>query len=264
MPHTFVRALRPALLASLVACAAQAQSRGALEGRVVDATTGAPIPAARLTRAGAARTFPADSLGRVRVEGLAPGTHRFRAEALGYNAAETTVVVGEGTSASHTFSLTPNPVELPGVVGRATAVSAAVRDIEARRERHRAGGRFITREQLNKREASTLATVLRSEVPGMRFVQGRGSETYAASTRSLRPGALRTGSGNVPCFVQIFVDGTKVFGHGSSPPPPPDLTMFFVQNLEGIEFYPNAASTPVELRNQSAACGTLVLWTRRG
>ncbi len=264
MPHAFVRALCCALLASLVACAGSAQTRGVLEVRVVDATTGVPIAVARVTRAGMRGAYAVDSLGTVRIQGLAPGTHRFRAEALGYAEAEVRLEVEMGTSASHTFSLIPEPVEIQGVVGRAGAVSAAVREIEARRERHRAGGHFVTREQLNGREASNLAGVLRSEMPGLRLVQGRGSETYAASMRSLRPGALRAGSGGGPCFMQIYVDGTKVFGHGSSPPPPPDLNMFFVQNLEALEFYPSAASTPVEFRNGSAACGTLVIWTRRG
>ncbi len=265
MPHAFVRAVRPALLASLVACAAQAQSRGVLEGRVVDATTGAPIPAARLTRAGAARTFPADSLGRVRIEGLAPGTHRFRAEALGYNAAEAAVVVGEGTSASHTFSLTPDPVELPGVVGRAAAVSPEVREIAARRERHRSTGRFLTREELGQRESSTLANVLRSTMPGLQFTRGRGSELYAASSRSLRPGSLRANTGTAPCFVQVFLDGTKIYGpEERSVQTPPDLETFFVTNLEAVEFYANPSSTPVEFKNGTAGCGTLVIWTRRG
>jgi hypothetical protein len=43
---------------------------------------------------------------------------------------------------------------------------------------------------------------------------------------------------------------------------PIDLDMFLADQLEGVEFYPDATMTPVQYRTAASACGTLLLWTR--
>ena len=43
---------------------------------------------------------------------------------------------------------------------------------------------------------------------------------------------------------------------------PVDLNLFISDQLEGVEFYPDATTTPMQYRTGAAVCGTLILWTR--
>lgn len=248
-----------ALASTLLAGAAAAQT--AFEARVVDASNGRPIPAAVVRGPRGVQPVQADSAGRLRIAGIAAGTHRLRVQALGYKPADERVEVGGG--GLHLFVLTADPVRVEGVVGRGTAMSPLGREIDGRRSRHHGSGRFLMRELLAGREASNLADVLRAEMPGVQFSRGRGNESYATNPRAQPSGALR--GPPRPCFMQVFVDGTRIYGRemGSSETPP-DMGLFPVQNIEAIEFYAHPSSTPVEYRTGTAGCGTIAIWMRRG
>ncbi|HEX8360668.1 MAG TPA: carboxypeptidase regulatory-like domain-containing protein [Longimicrobium sp.] len=258
-----LRRLLPALLFSLAAGAARAQTAQVLVARVVDASTGEPVPAARVSSPTVRRAVQADSVGRLRMEGLPAGAQRMRVQAIGYRDTETTVQVAPGATTEHVFSIIPQAVRVAGVVGRAAPLSAHSREIETRRARHQGSGRFLTRDILATRETSNLSEVLRREMPGLYIARGRGSESYAASNRAQRNGALM--GPPQPCYAQIFVDAVRIYGQElGSTEGPPDLNMFYVQNIEAVEYYGNPSSTPVEFRTSTTACGTLVIWTRRG
>jgi hypothetical protein len=69
------------------------------------------------------------------------------------------------------------------------------------------------------------------------------------------------------CFYQIIVDGQRIFALGSGGPngarDPPSIDDFAPNGLEGIEVYAGPATTPPQFGGLGAACGTIILWTRR-
>jgi hypothetical protein len=94
---------------------------------------------------------------------------------------------------------------------------------------------------------------------------------------------------NTLCHVQVVLDGTVISSSNQLRAPRPhagsegmggrggitdprsqvqggddavDLNLFFSDQLEGVEFYPDATTTPMQYRTGAANCGTLMLWTR--
>ena len=103
------------LLGLAVACAslgalspgmAQAQSSATVQGRVVDAETGAPLAGANVQVLGTQRGTSADTDGQYRVR-VAPGDLRLRASFVGYSAETEQLRVEAGETYTFDFELTP-------------------------------------------------------------------------------------------------------------------------------------------------------------
>lgn len=67
----------------------------------------------------------------------------------------------------------------------------------------------------------------------------------------------------VECYLQIFLDGVRVYSM-TLPGLPPRIEQYTVNGLEAIELYSGGAQVPSQYGGTGAACGTLVLWSRRG
>ena len=100
---------------------AHAQTTGALEGRVFEAATGAPLPGVNVAlrqadqvRGGAST----DAEGRFRVEGLPAGGYTAQATAVGYAPARQRVRVAAGETTSLTLRLEEQTLELNEIVVR--------------------------------------------------------------------------------------------------------------------------------------------------
>src|SRR5690349_14465087 len=70
---------------------ARAQEPGTIAGRVMDAASNAPIPAAQVVLVGTTRGVVAGDDGRFRIAGVRPGQYTVRALRLGYQASAQTV-----------------------------------------------------------------------------------------------------------------------------------------------------------------------------
>jgi hypothetical protein len=66
-----------------------------------------------------------------------------------------------------------------------------------------------------------------------------------------------------PCYTQIIVDRVVVYQATDPGVDPPDISEYLTRSLDGVEYYSSPSRTPPEFRTTGAACGTLVLWTRR-
>jgi TonB family protein len=105
-------------------------------------------------------------------------------------------------------------------------------------------GRFVTRDQIVKRNAMRTTDLLRS-VPGVWMTSSRSGMTVPRFRAS-------------QCDPLIWVDGAPAYAGYF------DVDAISPETLEGMEIYSGVASTPMELRgrNGEERCGVIALWTR--
>jgi len=147
-----------------VASLARAQEPGTIAGRVVDAASNAPIPAAQVVLVGTTRGVVAGDDGRFRIAGVRPGQYTVRALRLGYQASAQTVDVTAGGTIDVNFSLAPAAVSLEEVVTTATG----------ERERKREIGSAVSTLQPATEQvaaAQNVSQLLAGKVPGVDIQQ---------------------------------------------------------------------------------------------
>jgi Carboxypeptidase regulatory-like domain len=282
-----------AVAAAAFAGDAAAQRSATLAGRVTADSGGAPIRQAAVRLPELGRIAWTDSGGAFRVDELPAGMYGVIAEASGFRARLVRVTLAPGAVTTQDFALGNGPHLLATVDVRAKApprVSLKMLDFERRRQRGL--GWFVTSEQLRRVPGRHLEEVMRIGIPGARFVKTASGQTWLVSSRQERTSAdlLSNGEGGVRanvCHVQVILDGVPISGTSRPRAPraepqggdahatlsdartqteggddPLDLEMFLADQLEGVEFYPDATMTPVQYRTAASACGTLLLWTR--
>jgi hypothetical protein len=238
-------------IASLCPRPALAQT-ATLRGRVVSATTRQPIPNATLALTALTRPTRTDSLGEFMLSGLPLGERTLLVQAVGYTPVRALVPLAPGPPLELDIDLEPLPPVLDRVVTEAERDAPRnffMGDFESRRGM--GFGRFVTRSELLQNRGRTLDAVLRTRMPGLRYLDQQGKVVAA----SVRESSVRGG----PCFVNVIVDGVLRYTNE------PSIPFFDLRSLEasmiaGIEYY-TVASLPAEfnLRGQ-APCGTLVIW----
>jgi hypothetical protein len=276
------------VLASILVwlAAPQALNAQTVRGTVTAEASGAPLPEVRVTLMGERGDSAAASTndhGAFLLTGAAAGRFRLRAEHLGYVTTltdwfevgaghEVTVAVRLGqTAVPHE----PLRVEARGLLPLHRA------QIEERR--HLGFGRFITREDIERRPGVHVAELLQ-DIPGVR-VSNTGHSDLVIQIRSRsylyipqlpplfeRENAFLQFS---PCPVIIYVDGVKLtrdFDYRSANVHDirhqMDLNREFLEmsgaDVDVIEVYSGAASVPGVFGGTDAECGVIALWRRRG
>lgn len=221
------------------------RSVGVLTGVVLD-SSGTRLVGAELTvlnsRAG---TFSNDT-GGFRVLGVPEGSGKLRVRRLGYAPRIVDIDVTAGASTHHEIVLARVPLNIEPVLVSAEAPPPARTGWAARfyQRMENGNGRFITREQIDRRNPVRVTDMLRS-LPGVNIRPSR----LASNTVYLR---------GQRCTPFIWIDNTPAMAGYV------DLDNFEPSTLEGIEVYQSAANAPVELSvpNHVTACGMIVLWTR--
>lgn len=233
------------LAAAVVTSAAGAQRETAtIMGRVIDARSLTPIMGAVV--ASSSTTSPSvvvDSAGRFALTGLAAGSLRIEARAIGYALGSWLIMLAEGDTLSDVrLALHAREYVLPAVEATADAVPAdrALREFERRRASGQ--GVFITPEELERERPVTLADVLRG-VPGVTTACERRTGCYI---RMLRAG----------CRAAIFVDGFPA----TYATPPNTLA----SDMMAVEVYRSLSETPNEFLRLDNNCGVVAIWTRTG
>jgi hypothetical protein len=244
-------ALVTALCALLLPSSTYAQT-ATLRGRVLSATTRQPIANATLSLSAVARTTRTDSLGAFTLGGLPLGEQSLLVQAVGYTPVRALVPLTAGPAIELDVDLDPLPPVLDGVVTEADVDAPRnvfMEDFEGRRVM--GFGRFVTRAELLRNRGRTLDGILRSRVPGLRYLNQQGKVVAA----SVRESSIRGG----PCFVNVVVDGVLRYAGGTQAP------LFDLRSLEasmiaGIEYY-TVASLPAQFNLPgSAPCGSLLIW----
>lgn len=170
------------------------------------------------------------------------GSYRLTAAQTGYRtAASPLLTIGSRDTLEVEFSLARDVVMLDPLVvkARSRRITSAARRFYDRAE-IRAGGTYITREEIEKAHPLRTTELFRS-IPGVQTTPMMGGNHVT----------VRGG-----CRPTVFIDGVRVNGYRSID----DLVE--PMDLEGVEVYRAAHGAPVEYGGMQAGCAVVLLWTR--
>jgi len=224
--------------------AQESRAVGVLTGVVRDSSGERLVGAELVVANSRARSFSNDT-GGFRVLGVPAGEGTLRVRRLGYAPRTVDISIAAGASTHQEIVLERVPLSVDAVV-----VSAEARPVYSGwaakfyQRMERGQGRFITREDIDRRNAFRVTDLLRS-LPGVTIRSSR----VASNTVFLR---------GQRCTPFIWIDNTPAMAGYV------DVDNFQPSSLEGIEVYQTAASVPAELSvpRDRMACGMIVLWSR--
>ncbi len=244
LPVVAVTGLGTALPASVVAQSQAASRSGGIIGRVMDQQSQLPLGGATVTLLGTRLQTATDSGGRFTQAGLGAGTYILEVRAIGYGVSSWLLRLRDGEVADYVFEVAPLSVELEPVVveGRPSFATRRLREFEERRR----GGRgvFITEEQIQTRNAATMADLLRA-VPGVRL-NCRSGNCTAQMTRGARG----------ICAADWVIDGMPA--SMSATPALPTV------GIVAVEIYRSPGEAPAEFLKADSQCGVIAIWTKSG
>jgi TonB-linked SusC/RagA family outer membrane protein len=183
---------------------ARAQDGATISGRVIDATTNAPIPSAQIQIVGTARGGVTAEDGRFRIASVRPGAYQVRVLRIGYQASTQSVTAGNGQSIDLSYSLTPAAVTLDEVLTLATG------ETTRKREQGNVVG-TLTPEPSTLATAGNVTQLLTGRIPGVDVATTGG--TVGSSARLRIRGASSLSLSNDPLLI---VDGVRVDNNASS------------------------------------------------
>ena len=251
--------MRPASITILLCLAVVSAPAGvhaqAVQGRLIGRETQAPVRggtmhlmAADSQVAAQART---DSAGAFTLQAPRPGRYWLLASAPGHDASESDLfeVGAQGTRV--TFVIGRSAVVLDTVT--ATTVGDADRLWYGgfhQRMAANQGGRFITREQIDRQRHVELQDVLR-QVPGLEVQIGARSDFSDSRLMRVR---LRHPLSFRDCWSIFYLNGMRVDSEAVQGLNPAEI--------EGIEVYTNGVIPAQFNSSMGAACGVIVIWTQ--
>ncbi len=230
-------------LIAVIPRVAAAQGTAPVSGSVTD-STGLPLFGVEVVAdSGGARTYT--DTGGAFVIMLAQGTHTLRARRLGFVPLEVPVTVATEARAEVTLRMRAIAAALPPVVINPSNMhyTGRLAGYYQRLEKG-TGGVFITRNQIDRENPSTLGQLLQ-HVPGITAQRGRRGIT----------GVRMRGR---TCWPLVWIDGTPM------PAGETDLDAFVPSSLQGIELYLGSTTAPMRYiyNRDLSSCGTILLWSR--
>lgn len=153
--------------------AAAQSAAGRIIGRVVDAQTGAPLPAVQVTIPSLSRITLTDADGRYVLLNVPSGSHAVTARTLGYGEQTVAdVAVADGRAATLVISLVPQAVALEGITVSAERERGSTTSLISERRSASVVSDAIGAEQISRAPDGDVAAALR-RVPGVTVVDGR-------------------------------------------------------------------------------------------
>jgi hypothetical protein len=246
-------------------------------GRVVDSVTGEPLAGARIIvsdrscNTAGPRPVQTDSSGQFRIQ-FRFDVARLEATAPDYTSRPGRTIYFDAERRIEVVALAlrphdadPEPVyTVDGleVVATRTRRSPVLTAFDERVASGR--GRYITRDEIESRMPGRVTDLL-STVPGLTLISsGTGNQREVVFSRHAAQSDR--------CAAQIFLNGRLI---NKAPPRSPRATttgsptmtiddVAVPADLEGIEIYYGLSTIPPEFLNESARCGVIALWSRRG
>lgn len=233
-----------------------------LTGVVLDSVSQAPVVGARillLDSAGTAiRALTTSSDGQFTFDIPHLGQYRLLVTRIGYPITLSKPFLFESQFIARvSLSLPSNPITLD-------TVTVVAREIERRLpylvdagfyQRRKAGfGHFLTRDEIDKRDALILSDLLKG-MSGVR-VTCTGARSCAVTMRAANTMFFRG-----KCNPSVVLDGVVLRPGGTSGDSIDGLFNPF--NIEALEVYPGPAGVPVQYSGYLSPCGAILIWSRR-
>ena len=241
-----IRRLRLAFITPLIATTSLgAQAPRALAGLVRD-SAGHGIPGAEVRARGNVVVAITNDSGRFHVAQMPIGARGVFVRRLGFSPQRAPIQTSlTGTTDSVDVVLIAVVQSLPGVVAQDPHDSLSRKVLAEFWERRSRGfGKFVTRDEIERKGASRFVDVVRS-VSGLSIMNYRGHQEIR-----FRGAAI----GSTNCPPQYWIDGIPL-ERGSADEISPD-------NVEAIELYASPATTPPQFSTRNPTCGTVVVWSR--
>jgi len=218
---------------------------------VFDPSTGEPIEGAEVSDVLRKVSAVTTKTGTISLSFLPAGSTLLQVRKVGYEPTLVPVLMSATDTVPITVLLEKSVVTLDPVVTRDSATKHLSPGLQAFEERRaHARGSFISNEELRRDEQKKMSDVIR-RLPGLKVTCGRfPSECRATSTRQSTKMAVLGGA----CIPDMYMDGIVVTDS--------DLDKIVVRDIAGIEYYPGAASVPVQYNKTGSNCGVLLFWSR--
>lgn len=235
----------------MAAAAAGAQRyRPGIHVRVVDDSTGAPIPRAEVLLDSTVRVTT-DSAGYLYLAGLGGGERTLKAARLGYRPQRLIVRVSRAFDLEVEIALRALPHALPELIAVAKRADARLAAVGFYERKLRGGGVSWNWEEIDEVTPGRTVESLLPRVPGFSVLR-LGGDTAWVVVSNRGPGVPGA------CRAAVLVDG-QLAGPGR-------LASLPVDHVVGLEAYAGPASAPAELAvlTNGARCGVVALWTDTG
>ena len=221
-----------------------------VHGKLIDPKSGAPVESVSVTlvtdeKSPVGKVIITDGSGAFALPVVAPGIYRVQVAPSGQPAQVSPAIeLLTGDDVAVALRLNADGVRLTPIKVTAKNKRAAGKlGGFAERASKRTFGRFITREDIEKRHPVSVSDML-ATIPGLQVVPSpRGFGNEVRSITGCRPA--------------VYLDGVRFPLMGESIDHIVDP-----MDVEGIEVYTNAAEMPVEYQGPGASCGAILLWTR--
>jgi len=249
-------------IASMIPLTAAAEvPAGRFVGRVTDGDSGRPLSDTDVQIAGIFLGGTTDEAGRFRLDAVPPGRHAVEFSHLGYASRVDTIDVVSDRTSDARVQLALDPIEMEPIEVVVERREIALEDAGFYDRRDEGFGEFIDLEIIERR-APAVMTDLFTAIPGVSLV----ADPYNPLERSVLMrggrlgGGLRTGGAD-HCYPSVVMDGIVIHRGGSTPAQIDHLIR--PGAVAGIEVFQSSVGVPVQYGGLDAACGVLVIWTRR-
>lgn len=246
--HIGSRARRFALvaIASLLPAGLAAQSQvTTLVGSIRD-SAGHAVSGVEVRLNGGALLGRTNDSGGFRIGAVPVGRTTVGVRRMGFAPTTAEVMLRANRVDSLVLTLSATALSLPGVLVEDEAMTRSKRLLAGFWERRSRGfGSFLTREQVEARNTSDFAELVRM-IPSAYVMNVNGRNTIR----------FKRNAGTRDCPPQFWVDGMRVERA--------EADEFSPQEVEAVEVYPGPATIPVQFmpRPNSYTCGAVVIWTR--
>jgi hypothetical protein len=222
-------------------------AQAAISGIVLDAVSARPVAGATVSLVSNGDAALTAREGAFRLPVAGAGRFVVETRHVAYATRTDTIVLAEGQNALLQIHLVETAIELPPI--SVETRSSRLDDAGFFGRRDRGIGTFLTRKDLNAQNLRQMSDIF-ARVPGLRrTIMSDGGSRIAS-----RGGTMITRR----CDLQYFIDGVRSeigqVGVDGIP----------VENVEGVEIYRGGSEVPMQFDTGTAACGAVLIWTRRG
>ena len=227
-----------------------------IDGRVVDAATGAPVPSALLRlRALTGDTVwstVADDSGRFVLRAVRAGSFMVEVRSLGYQPSEVGPVrVEDARATAIEVRLSSSAIPLEGIRVLAQPTNPRLERAGFYSRKRSGFGTFIDRAEIDRRSHLRIPSLFRGR--GIRVMRASGGRAVIV----LRGGVGSSMRGGSYCPARVLINGLEAYDFDLEL----DLNM---DAIEGIEIFPSASSVPAEFGGSRSMCGVVLFWLRSG